>query len=92
MKNPFKSARLRRVEPDAEPVAPHLLSHGWGPPTDPSGAMPLDPYAAERSARTSGALALADLQKRDGDRKRDEMDARLAGVRQGVNYSKGLGR
>ena len=89
MPNPFKSKRLQRL-PEPDPIPPHLTGMGWSDAAPNPGALPLDPAAAEAAERRAGAVALADLAQRDAERKRDDMDARLAGVPRGIDYSKGL--
>ena len=86
MKLPFKSKRFQHV-PDPDPVPPHLTGMGWSAATDDAGTLPLDPVESERSQRRAGASALAQLNEQDAERRRAEMDARLAGVRRGTDYS-----
>ncbi len=85
MPNPFKSNRIRRV-PDPEPVPSHLTGMGWSPASDNGKPLPLDPVESERVQRAAGAAALADLAKRDAERKREDMNRRLGNAPRGHDY------
>ena len=90
MANPFKSKRIQRL-PDPPPPDPALTGMGWSPAADNPGSLPLDPIESERAQRVAGAVALAQLHEQEAERKREAMEARLAGVPRGRDYSKGLG-
>jgi len=91
MANPFRSKRIQRV-PKPPPPDPALMGMGWSPAADSPGSLPLDPVESERAQRRAGATALARLHEEEAERKREAMEARLAGVRRGRDYSKGLHR
>jgi hypothetical protein len=88
LKNPFTSRRVRKL-PDPEAPSPFAVGGGWGEAHEAAG-VPLDPLDSERAQRVAGAVALAQFERENAERKRAEMDARLAGVARGRDYSRGL--
>jgi hypothetical protein len=83
--NPFKSERIRDVPPPDEPSLFAAVG-GWGAAAEAAAARRLDPDESEREQRVAGALALADLAKRDAERQKAAMDERLRGVQRGRDY------
>ncbi len=59
---------------------------GWGPALDDLAEF--SPEETERARRVAGAVALAELATKNDERKREEMDHRLAGVRRGYGHGR----
>jgi hypothetical protein len=78
------SKRVRDVPPPAEPSG-FAKWGGWSDASD-AAARRLDPDESARAQRVSGIEALAQLHAQESERKRADMDARLAGVRRGHRY------
>lgn len=83
------SRRVRDV-PDPEPPTTFEQYGGWSNATDAASAA-LDPAEDERTARRAGAAAMLALEAQRLERAKAAQDAQLAGVRRGVDYSKGFG-
>lgn len=89
MRSPFRSRRIQRL-PEPPPPDPALIGMGWCEAAASPGSLALDPVESEREQRVAGAVALAQLSEQEAQRKRAAMDAQLAGVPRGRDYSKGL--
>jgi hypothetical protein len=85
--NLFKTKRIRDLPPPDEPSAFEIVG-GWGAAHEAAGGRSLDSHESEREQRVAGAVALADLAKRDADRKQAAMDERLRGVQRGRDYNR----
>ncbi len=85
--NPFKSRRIKELPPPDEP-SDFAKFGGWGEAHEAAARRPLDPDESEREQRVAGAVALADLAKRDAERRQQAADDRLRGVRRGHDYGR----
>ncbi len=86
--SPFSTRRVRDIAPDTRPPTVFEQVGGWSDAA-PTHLLPED-APSEREQRSSGATALSALYRDRATEAQAKMDAKLAGVQRGHDFSKGL--
>jgi hypothetical protein len=86
----LSSRRVQDIAPPEERPTPFQTVGGWSYAADASAALADDPLTAERTARASGAHALAALEAERIERAAAERDRNLGSAPRGFDFTRGL--